>query len=98
MDPQQFFNVRQSRRSVLRDTPHGFFRLSSVGGLLSNVAWPRLIANRSGGGKARNHGLHADARVPGRCQARPGFHAPRKGMNGPQLALGILGSGNTRLF
>src|SRR6266567_4105225 len=26
------------------------------------------------------------------------FHAPRKGMNGPQLAVGVLGTRNTRLF
>jgi hypothetical protein len=36
--------------------------------------------------------------ITGRCQARSDFHASCKGMNGPQLAVGILGSGNTRLL
>jgi hypothetical protein len=34
----------------------------------------------------------------GRCHARSGFHAWRKGKNGPQLAVGSLESKNTRLF
>ena len=78
--------------------PHGFFRLSSVRGLLRNVAWPRLGTDRSGGGKARNQSPHSGMLITGRCQARSGFHAACKGMNGPQLAVGTLGSGNTRLF
>jgi hypothetical protein len=76
----------------------GFFRLSSVVDGLRNVAWPRLGAHRSGGGKARNQCLHSGFLFPGRCHARSGFHALRKGMNGPQLAVGVLGSRNTRLF
>jgi hypothetical protein len=67
------------------------FCLSSVRDRLSNVAWPRLGAHRSGGGKARNQRLHSDALFPGRCQARCFSHAFREGMNGPQrpfLALG----------
>ena len=35
------------------------FCLSSVRGMLSNVAWPRLAAYRSGGGKARNQRIHS---------------------------------------
>jgi hypothetical protein len=62
------------------------------------VAWPRLVAYRSGGGKARNQRIHPCTLLPGRCHARSCFHAPRKGMNGPQLAVGVLGTRNTRLF
>ena len=36
--------------------------------------------------------------APGRCQARTLLHAPRQGMNGPQLAPGILGASHTRVF
>jgi hypothetical protein len=78
--------------------PHGFFCLSSVGGMLRNAAWPRLAAYRSGGGKARKQHLHSDNLFPGRCHARWCSHAPRKGKNGPQLALGILEKTNTRIF
>jgi hypothetical protein len=78
--------------------PPGFFSLSSVRDKRSNVAWPRLGAHRSGGGKARRQRLHSGSLVPGRCQARPCFHAPRKGKNGPQLALGVLENKNTCLF
>jgi hypothetical protein len=35
---------------------------------------------------------------PGRCHARCRFHAVRKGKNGPQLAVGVLGTRNTRIF
>ena len=62
------------------------------------MAWPRLSIHRSGGGKARKERIHSCMLVPGRCHARSGFHALRKGKNGPQLAVGILGSRNTRLF
>jgi hypothetical protein len=40
--------------------PHGFFCLSSVRDALRNAAWPRLIAHRSGGGKARRQRIHSD--------------------------------------
>ena len=48
----------------LCDTPprlksRGFFCLSSVRDRRSNVAWPRLIAHRSGGGKARHKNIHS---------------------------------------
>ena len=62
------------------------------------MAWPRLGAHRSGGGKARNQCLHSGFLFPGRCHARSGFHALRKGKNGPQLALGSLESRTTRLI
>ncbi len=39
--------------------PHGFFCLSSVRDRLSNAAWLRLGASRSGGGKARNQRIHS---------------------------------------
>ena len=42
--------------------------------------------------------IHSCKQLPGRCHARSGFHALHKGKNGPQLAVGILGSRNTRLF
>ncbi len=35
---------------------------------------------------------------PGRCHARSWFHAVRKGTHGPQLAVGVLGTRNTRVF
>ena len=35
---------------------------------------------------------------PGWCQTRCSLHAWRKGMNGPQLAVGVLGETNTRVF
>ena len=56
------------------------------------------MVSRSGGGKARNERIHSYFLIPGRCHARSGFRAWRKGKNGPQLAVGILGSRNTRLF
>jgi hypothetical protein len=62
------------------------------------VAWPRLGAYRSGGGKARKHDLHSDPVFPGRCQARCGFHASHKGKNGPQLVVGTMESSNTHSF
>jgi hypothetical protein len=76
----------------------GFFCLSSVGEMRRNGAWLRLVAPRSGGGKARNQSLHSGVLIAGRCQARCDFHASHKGKNGPQLAVGILESRNTRLF
>jgi len=42
---------------------HGFFRLSSVREWLRNGAWLRLVASRSGGGKARNQCLHSGSLV-----------------------------------
>jgi hypothetical protein len=78
--------------------PHGFFRLSSVRAMLRNGAWLRLVAHRSGGGKARKQRFHSGDLFPGRCQARCRFHAAHKGMNGPQLAVGVLGTRNTRAF
>ena len=77
--------------------PHGFFCLSSVRGMLSYAAWPRLGAYRNGGGKARDERIHSHISLPSRCQARCFSHASHKGMNGPQLAVGILGKSNTRL-
>jgi len=76
----------------------GFFRHSTVRGMLSNVAWPRLAAYRSGGGKAWKQQPHSDSLFPGRCHARWTSHAWRKGKNGPQLALGVLEKTITRLF
>src|SRR5207253_706034 len=76
----------------------GYFRLSSVRGMLSNVAWPRLAAYRSGGGKAWKQQLHADSLFPGRCHARWTSHAWRKGKHGPPLAIRVLEKTNTRLF
>jgi hypothetical protein len=85
------------------DTPprlqsRGFFRLSSIRDRRSDVAWPRLIAHRSGGGKARKRAHACMHPVPGRCHARFCFHASYKGKHGPQLAVGVLESRNTRLF
>jgi hypothetical protein len=70
----------------------GFFRLSSVVDGRSNAAWLRLGAHRSGGGKARHESLHSDLSWLGGARARSGFHAWRKGMNGPHLAVGSLES------
>jgi hypothetical protein len=70
----------------------GFFRLSSVVDERRNEAWLRLGAHRSGGGKARNQSLHSGVLIAGRCHARSGFHASHKGMNGPQLVVGVLES------
>ena len=36
--------------------------------------------------------------MTGRCHARCFSHASYKGMNGPQLVVGILGKSNTRVF
>jgi hypothetical protein len=66
--------------------------------MLSTVAWPRLAAYRSGGGKAWKQQLHSDSLFPGRCHARWTSHAWRKGKHGPQLALGVLEQTITRLF
>ncbi len=74
------------------------FCLSRVVGTLRNAAWPRPGACRSGQGKARNQHIHSCKLFPGRCHARSCFHALRKGMNGPQLAVGVLGTRNTRVF
>jgi hypothetical protein len=76
----------------------GFFRLSSVRGMRRNGAWLRLVAHRSGGGKARKQYLHSDSLFPGRCHARCTFHALHKGKNGPQLVVGILERNNTHVF
>jgi hypothetical protein len=70
----------------------GFFRLSSVGEKLRTEAWLRLIASRSGGGKAGKQQLHSDNLFPGRCHAHSDFRTVRKGKKGPQLAVGLLGS------
>ena len=78
--------------------PHGFFRLSSVVGLRSDVAWPRLSVDRSGGGKARKRAHPYMSLVPGRCHARTWIHACDKGKHGPQLAVGILEPRHTHLF
>jgi hypothetical protein len=79
--------------------PHGFFRLSSVREWLSNGAWLRLVASRSGGGKARNQCLHSGALIPGRCQACWSSHALPKGKKWPTTSVfGVLGSLNTRIF
>ena len=48
----------------------------------------------------KDHGTSASIHTS-RSWAVPGpllFHASHKGMNGPQLAVGILGKSNTRLF
>jgi len=79
--------------------PHGFFRLSSVREWLRNGAWLRLVASRSGGGKARNQSLHSGSLVPGRCQARWCSHALPKGKKWPTTSIfGVLGSLSTRIF
>ena len=78
--------------------PHGFFRLSSIRDRLGTCLVEATHRYRSGGGKARNEHIHACFLAPGRCHARYSFHALRKGMNGPQLAVGALGKSNTHLF
>jgi len=74
------------------------FCLSRISGALRNVAWPRLGEHRSWQGKARKQRIHPCKLFPGRCHARSCFHAWRKGKNGPQLAVGVLGTRNTRIF
>ncbi len=55
---------------------------------------PLVVEEEKRGTSASIHALC----LPLRCHARSCFHAPRKGMNGPQLAVGVLGTRNTRLF
>jgi putative restriction endonuclease len=69
------------------------FCLSSVVVERRNEAWLQLIAQRSGGGKARNQSLHSGILIAGRCQAHSGFHALCKGKNGPHLAVGSWEAG-----
>jgi hypothetical protein len=78
--------------------PHGFFRLSAVCDRLGTCLVEATHRYRSGGGKARNEHIHSCFLAPGRCHACSSSRALRKGMNGPQLAVGILGKSNTRLI
>ena len=52
-----------------------------------------VVEEEKRGDSASIHAL-----FPGRCQARWFSHALRKGMDGPQLALGVSGKTNTHLF
>jgi hypothetical protein len=72
----------------------GFFRLSSVCGMLRNAAWLRLGIYRSGGGKARNStSIHALLFLGGAMPVD--FSMPGVIGRWPIFAFGILGVANT---
>jgi hypothetical protein len=78
--------------------PHGFFCLSSVRDGLSDGAWLRLGAHRSGGGKAE--GASPSRRIL--CWAVPGplfFPCLSERDEWPTTPVsGVLGKSNTRIF
>jgi hypothetical protein len=59
--------------------PHGCFCLSSVRDRLSNAAWPRLVAHRSGGGKARDERIHSSISFLGGAMPVPASMPGAKG-------------------
>jgi hypothetical protein len=67
--------------------PHGFFRLSSVVDVLRCEAWLRLIAHRSGGGKACNEHIHAFFSLLGGARPVAAFMPSTKGSMAHNLRL-----------